>query len=113
MRAFALEEVATTAITVEEQMRGRLAQLGQAGISLTLAYELLCATADYFCGLTILTFDSVAQQHYQQLRSQKIRVGSLALRIAAIGLSQNAILVTRNRRDFEQVPGLRFEDWSQ
>ena len=107
-----LEELATTVITVEEQMRGRLAQLGQTRVNLALAYTQLRTTLDYFCGLTILPFDVVAQQQYQILRSQKIRIGTLDLRIAAIALAQNAVVITRNQRDFEQVPGLKLEDWS-
>lgn len=106
------EELATTIVTVEEQMRGRLAQLGQSGINLALVYTQLRFTLDYFCGLTILPFDVVAQQQYQMLRSKKIRIGTLDLRIAAIALTQNAVVVTRNQRDFEQVPGLKLEDWS-
>jgi tRNA(fMet)-specific endonuclease VapC len=43
---------------------------------------------------------------------QKIRIGTQDLRIAALVMANNGILVTRNRQDFERVPGLRFEDWS-
>lgn len=109
----AIEELAITVVTVEEQMRGRLAQLGRPRVNLTVTYDQLRATADYFCGLSILPFDEAAQQQYQQLLSQKIRIGTLDLRIAAIVLRQNAILITRNRRDFDRVPGLRLENWSQ
>lgn len=107
------EELAITVVTIGEQMRGRLAQLGQRKVDLIAAYELLRTTAEYFCGLRILPFDAKAQQFYHDLRSQKSHTGKLDLRIAAIALSQTAIVVTRNKRDFEQVPGLKIEDWSQ
>ena len=112
MKLLAKEQIVTTAITVEEQMRGRLAQFGQAGSNLPLAYNLLVTTTEYFCDLTILPFDSEAERQFQSLRSQKIRIGTLDLRIAAIASVQNATLVTRNQRDFGQVPGLRLENWS-
>jgi tRNA(fMet)-specific endonuclease VapC len=106
------EELAITVITVEEQVRGRLAQLGNQGVNISSAYERLQATVNYFCDLNILPFDHLAQQQYQALRSQKIRVGTLDLRIASIVLRQDAILITRNKRDFVQIPGLKLQDWS-
>jgi tRNA(fMet)-specific endonuclease VapC len=32
-------------------------------------------------------------------------------KIAAIARVNNAILLTANRREFEQIPGLHFENW--
>ena len=113
VEACASDELAITIITVEEQMRGRLAQIGRSGVDLTVAYDQLRATAGYFCDLPTLPFDAEAQHQFQQLRERRIRIGTLDLRIAAIALTQNAVLLTRNRRDFELVPGLRLEDWSQ
>jgi tRNA(fMet)-specific endonuclease VapC len=33
------------------------------------------------------------------------------LKIASIAMSNQATLLTRNAKDFEKIPGLRFEDW--
>jgi tRNA(fMet)-specific endonuclease VapC len=40
-----------------------------------------------------------------------VRIATLDLKIAAISVASNALLLTANRRDFEKVPGLRFENW--
>jgi tRNA(fMet)-specific endonuclease VapC len=54
---------------------------------------------------------ALPQHEYEELRRQRIRVGTQDLRIAAIVLSIDGILVTRNQRDFAQVPGLMLQDW--
>ncbi len=42
---------------------------------------------------------------------QRIRIGTTDLKIAAIALTHQGTLLSSNRRDFDQVPGLRVEDW--
>ncbi|MEZ4659691.1 MAG: type II toxin-antitoxin system VapC family toxin [Caldilineaceae bacterium] len=105
--------MAVTVVTLEEQMKGRLAQIGQRGIALALAYSHLSSTASYFCDLTVLPFDEAAQIQLEWLQSRRLRIGTLDKRIAAIVLSQGGVLITRNRRDFEQIPDLHLDDWSQ
>ena len=60
----------------------------------------------------VVPFDQAAEDQFQLLRSQKIRIGTQDLKIAAIALANNLIVVTRNQRDFGKVPGLTVEDWS-
>ncbi|ETW98217.1 MAG: hypothetical protein ETSY1_19700 [Candidatus Entotheonella factor] len=70
------------------------------------------AALDYFHTIQLLDYDDAAHECYIQLREQKIRIGTQDLRIAAIVLSVNGILVTRKRRDFSQVPNLIITDWT-
>ncbi|MEH2073967.1 MAG: type II toxin-antitoxin system VapC family toxin [Nostoc sp.] len=67
---------------------------------------------EYFKNIKLLEFNTKACNVYGELVKQKIRVGTQDLRIAAITLSVNGILVTRNRKDFEKVRNLRLEDWT-
>ena len=107
-------ELATTVITLEEQLRGRLDRVRRARSdeAIVRAYRNLRVTALYFQTITVIGFDEIAQRLFKTLRTQKIRIGTQDLRIAAIALSREAILVTRNRQDFEAIPGLKIEDWS-
>ena len=49
---------------------------------------------------------------FERLRHEGIRIGTQDLRIASIALNRDAILITRNARDFNLVPTLRILDWS-
>jgi len=115
LAAVPAEAVYTTVITLREQMRGRLANLDRAqeGPALVRAYEQPQATLLYFCRVNVLPFTAAAAVSLADLRKQKVRISTQDLRIAAIVLSVNGILVTSNRRDFDQVPGLIIEDWNQ
>jgi tRNA(fMet)-specific endonuclease VapC len=61
----------------------------------------------------VLAFDDDGAIEFTRLRSQKIRVGTMDLRIASIALSRSMIVLSRNMSDFQKVPGLRVEDWTQ
>ncbi|VXD17234.1 conserved hypothetical protein [Planktothrix serta PCC 8927] len=108
------EEVAVTIVTVEEQFYGRLNQIKKAKSAdeLLFAYARLEETLKYYQTINVINFDQEAYHCYFELLRQKIRIGTQDLRIAALVITNNGILVTRNRQDFERVPGLRFEDWS-
>lgn len=107
------DTVATTVITMYEQLRGRLAAVNrkQNNAQLQVSLSRLQATQHYFCTATILAFDQNSAQTYQTLVKQKMRIGTQDLRIAAIALAHNAILVTANMQHFSQVPSLQVEDW--
>jgi tRNA(fMet)-specific endonuclease VapC len=104
----------TTAINVEEQLRGRLAQVAEAkvGISSTNAYRWLSETVKLLADFEILHFTAEAQLIYQDFKSQRIRVGTQDLRIASIVIAHTGILLSRNLRDFEKIPNLMVRDWT-
>lgn len=104
-----------TIVTLEEQLRGRLAVISKANQTperLAIAYQNLRSTLVYFCNVQLLDFDEAAYNCYQNLRQQKLSVGTQDLKIAAIAIANQAIVVTRNQKDFSKVPNLPLEDWT-
>jgi tRNA(fMet)-specific endonuclease VapC len=101
-------------VTVEESLRGRLAHLARApdGPARISRYGYLRGTIQVFCDLAIVPYDQAAEDQFQQLVGLRLRVGTRDLKIAAIALANNLTLLSRNKRDFGQVPGLRLDDWS-
>jgi tRNA(fMet)-specific endonuclease VapC len=106
-------DFATTVISLEEQMRGWLAALNRMREvhSQLLYYTRLAGLVDFFSNWQILPFDESAADQFVTLRKSGIRIGTMDLKIAAIAISKNALLLSANLRDFERVPGLRVQDW--
>jgi tRNA(fMet)-specific endonuclease VapC len=65
-----------------------------------------------FMEALVIPFDAAAAVVFEGLVSQRVRVGTMDLRIAAIALSREMVLVTRDMSDFRKVPGLHIEHWT-
>ena len=109
-----IDQRAVTIITVTEQIQGRLAVIHQARSEVEVAAgdQRLQETMTFYALIRVLPYDAEAQAQFAQLRRQRVRIGTQDLRIAAITLSRQATLVTRNTRDFAKVPALNIVDWS-
>ena len=106
--------VATTVINVEEQMQGRLAQLKRAKDKqqMVIFYGYFLQTKKLLCQVPVLPFSEDATQLFFALKEEKTKVGTQDLKIAAVALSVGAVLLTRNKKDFDRIPGLKIEDWT-
>ncbi len=106
--------VVTTIITVGEDLSGWLPACRRAanGVARVAAYARLQRGQEFYQRMGCLPFDETAAGIFDELRGQKIRIGTNDLAIAAITLSVSGILVTRNTVDFQRVPDLAMEDWT-
>ena|SRR5580704_12862824 len=107
-------ELATTAITVEEELSGwyTLVRRAKDRKQLARAYERLVDAVRLCARFHILSFTEPAIGRFQFLKGLKLGVKHNDLRIAAIVIEHGGTLVTRNARDFRDIPGLPIADWS-
>lgn len=105
--------LATTVANVEESMKGWMAAIAKEREPRrqVFAYRELAELFSFFAGFQIAPFTEAAADEFARLRAAKVRIGTSDLKIAAITLTLGGRLLTANRRDFEQVPGLRFANW--
>lgn len=110
-----LDQLAVTIISVEEQLSGWYTELRRAKRTAQLAqvYQRMTDAVRFFVRFNILTFAEPAIARYEGLRTALRRLDKDDLRIAAIVLEGGDTLVTRNAKDFQQIPGLRIADWSK
>ena len=106
--------LATTVISVQEQLVGWQAFLRstKTDAQLAYAYQNLTNNVRTLSGIHIVTFSEAAIRRYNALLAMKLNIGKMDLRIAAIALEDDAVVITRNLRDFGRVPGLACENWA-
>jgi tRNA(fMet)-specific endonuclease VapC len=111
------DHIAITIITVQELFNGWNGKLNdpQQANKLSNLYTKLWQTTEFFKIITILNFDRDAEACYNNLRQRNPNLVKRKLekdlRIASIALMQNARVVTRNYKDFSQVPNLQLDNW--
>ena len=99
------DEIGTTIITVEEQMRGWLASIAkERKVSRQIApYRELVGLFDFFSDFEILSLEEKAVAIFDQF--SRIRIGTMDRKIAAIALANDALLLPANARISGRFPG--------
>jgi tRNA(fMet)-specific endonuclease VapC len=113
MLASADQSFASTVVGAEEQARGWLAEIsrGRGAHEQIPAYDRLAALFRFYRHWEMAPFDTRAADEFNRLRRQLRRMGTQDLKIASIALANDALLLSANLRDFNQVPNLRVENW--
>lgn len=106
-------QLATTVVSLEEQMRGWFAAINRARRphQQIRYYGGLRGIVDFYSRWHVLDFDALAADQFLALRKAGVRIATMGLMIAAIALVNDALLLSGNLRDFLKVPGLSVESW--
>ena len=107
------DEVCLPVIAAEESLRGWLAQSHRAKreSQRIAAYDHLIELIGVLQKLRIIRWDEVAARELARLRGLRVKAPPHDLMIASLAITHDALLLTRNAKDFSRVPGLRFESW--
>ncbi len=106
----------TSVISRFEILEGRFASITKAANrdELLLAMERLTRDEKRLATLDILAVTEAVADQFELLRANKKlkKIGRPDLLIACVALANGATLVTRNTKDFVNVPGLKLENWA-
>ena len=107
------EVVGVSIVTVEERVRGWLAAIAKEKLAIRQVFGCreLSRLFEFYDEYEIIPFDEAAALRFDDLRAQRLRVGTMDLKIAATALVHDAVLLSANRGDFVRVAGLRVENW--
>lgn len=109
------EELAVTIITRMEILRGRFDGILKAANEdeLLKAMDRFESARRLLDSFRLLEVNEDAAQHFKQMLKAKKKPKRRAdMLIACIALAHDALLVTRNIKDYKDVPGLRVENWA-
>ena len=111
--ADSFQEIGLPIVALQEQLRGFLAYLHRERDlhKLVWPYHRLAAFLRAMAEVDIVDFTTEAAKQVESLRKQRIRIGTQDLKIAAIALSTESLLLSANHRDFSLVQGLHVENW--
>jgi tRNA(fMet)-specific endonuclease VapC len=114
MAQHSISDFAISVVTFHEQMLGSHAYINRSRSldQVVKGYEIMARIVSDFKVLPVVSFDASAATAYAELESQRIQLAKMDARVAAIALSRNLILLTRNHQDFSKVAGLVLEDWT-
>jgi tRNA(fMet)-specific endonuclease VapC len=103
----------TSIVTIQEITQGWTAEINRrrSGRDQIKAYAQFENAIHDFADITILPFDEEAAEEFHRLEKLRLRIGTMDMKIAAIARSHDALLLSRNLVDFQQVPGLKVENW--
>jgi tRNA(fMet)-specific endonuclease VapC len=109
------EELAIAIIARNEILRGRAESLLKAANEeeLRKAAERFQQAEELLSDFVTVGFDENSIKHFGRIRKQKNlkKMGRADMLIACIALARSAVLVTRNTKDYKDVPGLRIANW--
>lgn len=109
LKAYKPEEICISSITYSELRHG--VEKSQARDRNEVALTLFLSAID------ILPFDTKAAEEYGRIRAflekQGTPIGPMDMLIAAHAKSNAMTVVTNNTREFQRVPDLPLEDWTQ
>ena len=94
------DDIATTIISAEEQFRGWLAQIRRKRDphQQATAYKRLQQRIDFFAAWNVLPWDTASADILQDLRKQRVRIGTMDLKYVSVVLSRDAMLLIGSRR---------------
>jgi tRNA(fMet)-specific endonuclease VapC len=108
--------VGISIVSVAEVLQGWLAAVNRSQAKgkpdICVAYDDLLEAHGDLALFNVLRYSAQAELVFHSFTSAVKRVGANDCRIAATAIAHGLIVVTRNTRDFERIPGVQFEDWT-